>query len=445
LKDSRPIKANIQSSQEHLKILEVAVAKAIQQLQANAPNPDKSPKSIAGEAVKYALAHLAEREAAFQHKDVLEVALKHVLGESSPTHIQQAVLAAEKQGDLVRGVYSKEGTRWTTRDAIQLEREIIDLAKSEQGQLSPLVEKKQVEKFLEEIKPKEDHRVVIQEWMSSNDRVLLVQGRAGTGKTTMLKVAEPLLNMITENKHDLLCLAPTHKAVKELRDRDLTAQTLDSFLAEQRLIHAQGTDNIQKHGHNLIIAIDENSMTSNRRMRDILAYTKEIQARLIAIGDIKQQPAIESGKPHTLLQSIGIKTLQLNEIIRQKNPMLLESVQETYRENFEQVFKLLKDQIVEIGEEIVDKKPLDNQEVRLAKIAEDYVSLSPKERATTAIVTLGNAQRKVLNQLVLEGLSQAGEVSKEREKMSIYVSKDRQAIEHTHAANFEKEDILSIG
>ena len=67
----------------------------------------------------------------------MTVALTHVLGQVNQKALQQAVLEAEKQGELIRGVYSENGTRWTTREALTLEREIIRLAQQDRGSLPP--------------------------------------------------------------------------------------------------------------------------------------------------------------------------------------------------------------------------------------------------------------------------------------------------------------------
>ena len=93
---------------------------------------------IAKEAVQYALAYLSEKEAAFAHKEVMTVALTHVLGQVNLQALQQAVLEAEKKGELIRGLYSHQGTRWTTREALSLERQIVALAQADRGSLPPV-------------------------------------------------------------------------------------------------------------------------------------------------------------------------------------------------------------------------------------------------------------------------------------------------------------------
>ena len=61
----------------------------------------KSKKSK--EAVRYALAHLSEKEAAFSHQEMLTVALTQVLGEMTNKPLQEALKVLENKGELLRG------------------------------------------------------------------------------------------------------------------------------------------------------------------------------------------------------------------------------------------------------------------------------------------------------------------------------------------------------
>ena len=449
IKDDKHLLNTASSQQEHLQLLEKAVAQAITRLKTNEIPPNKTPELVSKEAVNYALAHLAEREAAFQHKDVMDVALKHVFGEANADHIQTAVIQAEKDGILVRGVYSSDGTRWTTRDAIVMEREIISLAKADQGKMPALIESSKVEQYLSATPLKKDHETAIREWMSTPDRIVIVQGDAGTGKTTMLERAEPLLKsepFLKGEGYQLICLAQTHTTVDELQSRGLTAQTLDSFLSQQQVARAQGT--IKNFNEKLIIAVDENSMVSNRRERDFLSVIREIGARAAVIGDQRQYSSIESGKPHALLQSsvAGIKTIHLTDIVRQKNPILIQVVQEIYDKDFEKAFETIKNNIIEIGQHTTDKgKKVDDSTVRLEKMAADYLLLSAEERAVTGILTLGNKQRIYLNEVIRDGLKKQGELYGNPVEMSVLVSEDMTKVEHTKSANFKMGDIIRFG
>ena len=76
---------------------------------------------------------------------------------------------------------------------------------------------------------------VLRELLTQKDRVVLLQGFAGTGKTTLLQHVQAMTleeNALNPSRKEILFLAPTHTAVKELQTRGLTGQTLDRFLWE---------------------------------------------------------------------------------------------------------------------------------------------------------------------------------------------------------------------
>ena len=122
----------------------------------------------AQEAVQYALAYLSEKEAAFEHKEVMTVALTHVLGQVNQKALQQAVLEAEKQGELIRGVYSENGTRWTTREALTLEKEIIQACPARPRGLTTQNVTEVVNAYLDKTPASEEHARVLRELAVTN-------------------------------------------------------------------------------------------------------------------------------------------------------------------------------------------------------------------------------------------------------------------------------------
>ena len=250
--------------------------------------------------------------------------------------LQAAVLAAEKNGDLIRGVYSQDGTRWTTREALRLERELVALAKADRDRYRPCRHRKKLRLIYSRRICKTEHAQVLRALFSQQDRVALLQGFAGTGKTTLLQHVEVLRTVqdcLEAQQKSLLCLAPTHTAVKEIRARGLTGKTLDRFLLEYSAGKITTADYQGK-----ILVVDESSMISNRRLHDFLVAVKQLDARALLVGDIHQYTAIDAGKPFAILQRAGVFMLRLTEISRQKNEELKTVVKAVYQKDFAQVF-----------------------------------------------------------------------------------------------------------
>ncbi len=431
------------STADYLRLLETAVQNALQRFpEASLPLSRADATTLAAkEAVQYALAYLSEKEAAFEHKEVMTVALTHVLGQVNQKALQQAVLEAEKQGELIRGVYSENGTRWTTREALTLEKEIVTLAQQGRGVLPPRMSLEVVNAYLDKTPASEEHARVLRELAVQTDRIVLLQGFAGTGKTTLLQHIEQLQHLhgaLQEGRQSLLCLAPTHAAVKEIRGRALTGYTLDRFL----LNVAAGKLTPEAYRGRCIV-VDESSMVSNQRLHDFLKAVIHLEAWGLLVGDIHQYTAVDSGKPFEMLQQVGLSVVHLTQITRQKEETLQAAVQAVYQKNFSRVFQLLENRIIEVGGFIDDEnKRQDNRAERMGLIAEDYVSRDAMRRAQTQIITFGNEDRVLQNELVREGLILKGELTGPRLITDILVSRRLSEIERSQVGFYHVGDVL---
>jgi conjugative relaxase-like TrwC/TraI family protein len=412
---------------DYVLLLQHAVHQALEKLQQAA-----TPEGIAHEAVRYALAHLTEQEAAFDHKAVMETALKYVLGEAGIEHLQTAVIEAEKRSDLIRGIYSKDGTRWTTADAVAIEKAIITLAQRDQNTLPALAPTAAIEAYLSHVHPSEEHSQVLCGLFTQQDRVCLIQGYAGTGKTTLLQHVNALLK---KQGSQMLCLAPTHTAVKEIRGRGLAGKTLDQFLAEYSI----GKVSNLKHA---LIVVDEASMVSSRRMHDFLQAVNALNARALLMGDRLQYPAIEAGKPFISLQDAGVRTFRLQHITRQKEQILQQAVAAVYQQDYAKALQKLAKHIIEIGSYDVDGQRVDNRLERLEAIRDDYLARDPSRRAKTVVVTFGNEDRILQNALIREGLKERGELIGNAHIASILTPRHISEIGCSYVKNYHLSDII---
>ncbi|MFT3741092.1 MAG: MobF family relaxase [Gammaproteobacteria bacterium] len=443
---------------EHLAQLKSAVQTALGTL-FHCPTPAET----AAKAVDYALKHLSEREAAFNYQNVVKLALQQALGGASATDIQKALSTLEANGEIIKGMYSQDGERWTTLTALNQEKAIIQLAQAGQGQLPNLITQSIITEYLPQNPTLSDEQHKTLESLAEvKDRTVLIQGFAGTRKTTLLQHVQTLLN--TQGQ-ELYCLAPTHTAVKELKNRGLFGQTLASFLSDYQMGKINATNFTAK-----LIAVDESSMVSNAKLHDFLQAVNKLGIRCLMLGDTRQYPAIEAGKPFTILQKANVQTLYLTDITRQTNPVLKKAVASIYRKEFAAAFKTLAPSIIEIPNQNADvntvkTKPdpnaLSTQLSELAKthpelkdimeseryprleaICTDYLSRDPTLRSKTLIVTLGNEERIAQNMLIREGLKLQGELTGEAHKTHVLISRNLTETERTQVSNYRTHDIL---
>lgn len=139
---------------------------------------------------------------------------------------------------------------------------------------------------------------LLNDFIKSDEKVFLLQGKGGTGKTTIIK---KLLQQLPSS--DVLGIAPSHKAVKVLKksinNNDIKTRTLASALAIkldentgnfEKDLWARKQNDIPINKANYII-IDEASMISDDLLNEILEWVKP-NAKIILMGDKAQLPPV---------------------------------------------------------------------------------------------------------------------------------------------------------
>jgi hypothetical protein len=158
--------------------------------------------------------------------------------------------------------------------------------------------------------------------LGSRDRISMVIGDAGVGKTTALAEAvlgatrEAMLGAIQAG-HRVTALAPSAAASRiNLRAEGFPeAETVAKFLADAKM---------QSSARGQIILVDEAAMVGTKDMAKLAGLAKELDARLWLIGDDKQHKSVARGSSFELLQDkAGIKPARITKIQRQRG---------TYRE-----------------------------------------------------------------------------------------------------------------
>lgn len=411
---------------------------------------DISPLSCtAVDAVEYAINHLSERNAGFTHKELLQVAMEHALGKVTPETLNTATMAMEQAGILTRGIRS-DGTLWTTAEAVKIEREIIALSQKDQGKLEPIANEELLTKFCDPNQLTSEQIEAVKAITLGRDRVLAIQGHPGTGKTTLVATVADVLaarKLLSDQGHEILGLAPTHVAVKELTNRGIKAQTLDSFIAAMN--KELGTSSIKRE--NLILVVDEASMVSNRKMLDVLRIAHQIDCRVIPTGDTRQLPSIGEGKPHDLIQNSEVNTQHLTQIERQENEALQQAVKETIDYDFKAAFTTLQNSIQEIPMKLHHRDTVknwkerrhDNRIERVGALVKDYFTYEKDKRGQIQIITPGHDDRVLANSLIRDRLKEEGTLGKENDQaFSILSSRSFTQAERSYIQNLSIGDVL---
>ncbi len=179
-----------------------------------------------------------------------------------------------------------------------------------------------------------------------------------------------------------------------------------------------------------LFLVDESSLTSTQQMKEFLDRLGP-HDRVLLIGDIRQHQAVDAGKPFEQLQDAGMRTAQLDQIVRQKDPELLKAVEHLARNETHTGISLLQAQgrITELS----------NPQERIAAIARDYASNPEK----TLIVSPDNTSRRDINQAVRIELQASGALGKENVSFPVLVARnDMSGADRAWAARYHPDDTV---
>lgn len=327
-------------------------------------------QDAAREAMNYAVSHMTERQAVVSKEDLIRAALEYGTGRTDHVSIVSE-LARLTQGDEL----IVSGERYTTRAAQEREREMLEVAARGRGAVTPIMSTQQVEDLMNSVTIlNAGQRAAAALIVTSNERIVAVQGAAGTGKTTMLQKAKELAE---SQGYCVQGLAPSASAARELEKAGIPSQTLAAF-------QSQAGNNL--HGRVLLI-LDEAGMVAAKDMHQLLHRVEAWQARVVLVGDVQQLKAVEAGRPFAQLQDAGIARADMGEIQRQNDARLKYAVELASKGDVEYSLVVLNKHIHEI----------DSDPIRYARIAQDYSALTPIERSQTLIVAGTHVARNEIN------------------------------------------------
>ena len=353
----------------------------------------------AKEAVRHGIEHLSERKTVFPKQELVKTALNDLLSKARNKDITKRIDQLIEKGELLlpkRDDLSE--TCLTTSSLLEKENYIVNIAREGQDQHQSIIKaeklaKPKYQKYLTSLNQGQKEAVNL--ILTSKDRVTLIQGSAGTGKTYMLKVANEIAK---KRGYKLMGLAPTGVATVNLKEGDakIDAITLQRSLCEYDGVAKgrgtiQGRKLMQSDFRNKVVVVDEASMISTNQMKDLLTISKELNFKLILLGDHQQLDSVEAGTPFYELQRSGqmnaIKTAKMTEIIRQNDPNLKEAVEHTIDRKIAEAFKKIDLSIVQAS----GKGATVDETIKI------FCKLKEEERKSTMILTPANEDRQAVN------------------------------------------------
>ncbi len=257
-----------------------------------------------------AQAHLFDRLSVVDERILLREALIVSRGDLTLAELKREITQRVKAGDLLQ-----RGNFITTPEMVALEKSCIDWSREGKGCYREMGDYA-ASAFLS---AEQNHAA--ETLLASRDRLVVLVGDAGAGKTTTLSA---IVRGIHNAGGLTFSCAPSSGATLELKERlGIQSETVQQLLVNERL---------QMQVANRTIIVDEAGLLSMHQMAGLCRVGERHNCRLLLVGDVKQHHSVEAGDALRALQKYAdVETVRLQEIHRQKD------------EEYKQVVKYLAD------------------------------------------------------------------------------------------------------
>jgi conjugative relaxase-like TrwC/TraI family protein len=362
-------------------------------------------EQAAKRAVQFSLNHHLERKSVASDKEILATAIKAAIGDASTEQVRQAL----SQDDTILSVTDKLRVFMTTKEALKEEKKLIQYGILTRNKFRPIHEAYMPQNPL----LNDQQKSAVKHALSSTDGIILITGKAGTGKTTLMKEVQ---RGIQESGKQIFAFAPSSEASRGVqRSEGFENADTVAWLIQQPGMHPDLK--------NQVIWIDEAGMLSNKDMNHILAIANVQSARVILSGDIRQHNSVERGDAMRIIQQeTGIKPVTVDKIQRQKNTAYKEAVQLLSDGRTEQGFKKL-DRIGAIHE-------MTDSTERINAVADDYCNATYNGKGPAKevlVIAPTHAEGEIVTDKIREKLKEQQVIGEEDRHFTVF--KNRQLTE----------------
>ena len=382
----------------------------------SSPNNRAHGASAAEAAVTTAAASLAERLARFTAQDLLTEARIFSQGRANESELQSAVARAQEDGALIARktlVRVPGGDRelvagFTTAKGEAIENAMLAsanrIADSGHGSLrigETMVGEnaaKAITRLIAEAEARvghpltAEHHTAVTGILTGDSGLYLLQGRAGTGKTT--GVLEVVARHAAENGWHVRAMAPTASAATTLGE---------AIRAESATVASVVARPAQRGNQPEVWIIDEAGLASAKDMAAVLDRADRVGARVILTGDTRQIGSVGAGSAFQQLQDAHPDvTFTLTEIKRQRSAELRQAVVDSVHGNV----KAALDRV-----HVAEHR---DHEGAVAAIADAYIR-GAADGKDTLVIALSRNDRTEINGAIQQRREAVGEVTGARE------------------------------
>jgi len=397
---------------------ERVVAQARQHRQYEMPEPEIQAK----QAVTWARDHVFERSAVQDRRAIIETALVRGMGETNYAQVRQEFERRIEAGEFREVSHVGAGRQYTTAAMVHMEREIVGRMQegNRRDYSDPMLVSPQVRIATEDRHPElnTSQRQAVDEIFLSREKVVGLDGIAGAGKTTTLSV---IREGAEAEGYRVEGFAPTSRAAQKLGEAGMETSTL-----QKHLVRGQQPDTGEKR----LYVLDESSLASTRQVHEFVNRLHP-NDRVLLVGDRRQHEAVEAGRPFAQLLDAGMKTVKLEEIVRQRDPELKQVVERLAQGEVQEAIQNL-DRQGRVHE-------IQGHDERIAAIAKEYA----KSPENTLVISPDNRSRMEINVRIHAELQRSGLVTNEDHRIRTLVPRQNlTGADRTWAERYEVGDVL---
>lgn len=310
---------------------------------------------------------------------------------------------------------------FTTEKNINIEDNIIVRMNKEKGTIKTALSEEKSEKLLDEIcknggyTPNREQVNAIHHILTNKDRIVGVQGLAGTGKTYSFALVKKMADL--ENI-EVKGICFTGKASEGLQaDSGIESTTIHSFLNKLEKdsgVKQKTTEGIKQDwdlskvkpaegNKKQIWVVDEAGLVDSRMMNYLIEASIKADAKLVLTGDYQQLPPVGAGEPMKNLIDNGMATAYMEDIRRQKDIELLNAVRESVKGDTLNTYKILEQK--QSYHEIADREKLQDE------IIKKVTSIKQEDLKENLLLVQTNADRKNYNNKIQKVFIEQGRLT----------------------------------
>jgi conjugative relaxase-like TrwC/TraI family protein len=377
--------------------------------------PSIEPPISANGAVDHAIRHSFERSSVIEDRKLLTTALKRGYGSVTPEDVSRDF---QNRNEMIRRRYD-DRTFVTTREVLAEESAAVAFARDGRGTCRPFYSGS--EKFTAPGLNSGQEQAV-RHILTSSDRVMLIRGAAGTGKTTLLKTATGAIRSRGSQVH---VFAPTTEAARGVLRKDgfEDAETVARLLADRKA---------QEKVKGQMIWVDEAGLLGSKDLQGVFRIAREQNARVVLMGDEKQHSSVSRGDAFRLLQTqAGLQAAEVAEIRRQKG-------------EYKKAIELLANGNHKAGFAKLDRMGAIREvvgEERHAVLVNDYIAAA-REGKSALVVAPTHKEGEAATARIREGLKAAGYLKGSERVFNQLASRNMTEQERRDSALYQPGDMV---